>query len=127
MNEPRVARAGPVVPGKLAERAREIADGTRQPAVPRDAATVILIRQAGSGVEAFLLRAWITDVWQADPFQPWRRIIFVDFLRLRCVEDQQIPGAGALAQEFRPGAMIVFGVGGVEVQIVQRIDRAADD
>jgi len=56
MNEPRVARSGPVVPGKLAERAREIAEGTRQPAVPRDAATVILIRQAGSGVEAFLLR-----------------------------------------------------------------------
>ncbi len=56
MNEPRVARSGPVVPGKLAERAREIADGTRQPAVPRDAATVILIREAGSGVEAFLLR-----------------------------------------------------------------------
>ncbi len=56
MNEPRVTRSGPVVPGKLAERAREIADGTRQPAVPRDAATVILIREAGSGVEAFLLR-----------------------------------------------------------------------
>ena len=62
MNEPRVARSGPVVPGKLAERAREIADGTRQPAVPRAAATVILIRQAateaeaGSGVEAFLLQ-----------------------------------------------------------------------
>jgi len=56
MNEPRMARSGPVVPGKLAERAREIAEGTRQPAVPRDAATVILIRQAGSGVEAFLLR-----------------------------------------------------------------------
>src|SRR5712691_4100456 len=56
MNEPRAARSGPVVQGQHAERAGEIADGTRQPAVPRDAATVILIREAGSGVEAFLLR-----------------------------------------------------------------------
>ena len=64
MNEPRMAGSGPVVPGQLAERAREIAEGTRKPAVPRDAATVILVRQAGSGVqagsgsgvEAFLLR-----------------------------------------------------------------------
>src|SRR5260370_22987177 len=56
MNEHRVARPGRVVQGKRAEGAREIADGTRQPAVPRDAATVILIREAGSGVEAFLLR-----------------------------------------------------------------------
>ncbi len=41
---------------KLAERARQISDGRLSPAVPRDAATVILLRQAGSGVEAFLLR-----------------------------------------------------------------------
>ncbi len=61
MNEPRMARSGAMVPGKLVERAREISDGRLAPAVPRDAATVILLRQAGpshegSGVEAFLLR-----------------------------------------------------------------------
>ena len=76
MNEPRVARSGAVVPRMLAERAREISDGRLAPAVPRDAATVILLRQAGpgddehnddgpgdggagdggAGVEAFLLR-----------------------------------------------------------------------
>ena len=56
MNEPRMARPGAVVPGKLAERAREISDGRLAPAVPRDAATVILLRQVASGVEAFLLR-----------------------------------------------------------------------
>ncbi|MGH3233682.1 MAG: NUDIX hydrolase [Streptosporangiaceae bacterium] len=56
MNEPRMARAGAAVPRKLAERAREISDGRLSPAVPRDAATVILLRQAASGVEAFLLR-----------------------------------------------------------------------
>jgi 8-oxo-dGTP pyrophosphatase MutT (NUDIX family) len=66
MNEPRMARSGAVVPGQLAERAREISDGRLAPAVPRDAATVILLRQAapdddgprddGPGVEAFLLR-----------------------------------------------------------------------
>jgi 8-oxo-dGTP pyrophosphatase MutT (NUDIX family) len=56
MNEPRMAASGPVVPRKLAERARQISGGRLSPAVPRDAATVILLRQAASGVEAFLLR-----------------------------------------------------------------------
>jgi len=60
MNEPRMAGAGPVVPSGLADRAREISDGRLAPAVPRDAATVMLLRQAQSGtaagVEAFLLR-----------------------------------------------------------------------
>jgi len=44
------------VPRALAERARQISDGQLSPAVPRDAATVILLRQVASGVEAFLLR-----------------------------------------------------------------------
>lgn len=39
----------------MAERAREFAEGGLSPAVPRPAATVILLRQ-GAGVEAFLLR-----------------------------------------------------------------------
>src|SRR5260370_5609537 len=56
MNEHRVARPGRVVQGKRAEGAGEMGDGTGQAAVPRDAATVILIREAGSGGEAFLLR-----------------------------------------------------------------------
>ena len=64
MNEPRMTGAGPgpVVPRGLAERALQIADGRLEPAVPRDAATVILLRQAvdagagGVGFEAFLLR-----------------------------------------------------------------------
>jgi 8-oxo-dGTP pyrophosphatase MutT (NUDIX family) len=56
MNEPRMTGSGPVVPHGLAERAREISDGRLAPAVPRDAATVILIREDASGIEAFLLR-----------------------------------------------------------------------
>ena len=62
MNEPRMTGSGPVVPRGLAERAREISDGRLAPAVPRDAATVIVLREAGveaeaaAGVEAFLLR-----------------------------------------------------------------------
>jgi len=59
MTEPRRAGPGAAVPRMLAERAREISDGRLQPAVPRDAATVILLRQAPSGPpgpEAFLLR-----------------------------------------------------------------------
>src|SRR5689334_11286336 len=47
------------VPRMLAERARDLSDGRLTPAVPRDAATVILLRQGagpGVGIEAFLLR-----------------------------------------------------------------------
>jgi len=47
------------VPRVLAERARDLSDGRLTPAVPRDAATVILLRPgdgAGPEVEAFLLR-----------------------------------------------------------------------
>lgn len=47
------------VPRVLAERARDLSDGRLTPAIPRDAATVILLRQGagpGTGVEAFLLR-----------------------------------------------------------------------
>jgi 8-oxo-dGTP pyrophosphatase MutT (NUDIX family) len=43
------------VPRGLADRARELAEGGLSPAVPRDAATVILLRQA-PGLEVFLLR-----------------------------------------------------------------------
>jgi 8-oxo-dGTP pyrophosphatase MutT (NUDIX family) len=43
------------VPRGMAERARELAEGGLSPAVPRDAATVILLRQA-PGLEVFLLR-----------------------------------------------------------------------
>jgi len=62
MNEASLSGSGPVVPHGLAERAREISDGRLAPAVPRDAATVILLREAGAeaeaaaGIEAFLLR-----------------------------------------------------------------------
>jgi 8-oxo-dGTP pyrophosphatase MutT (NUDIX family) len=51
------ASSGPAVPRVLAERARDLADGRLTPAVPRDAATVILLRPGEPGaVEAFLLR-----------------------------------------------------------------------
>jgi 8-oxo-dGTP pyrophosphatase MutT (NUDIX family) len=61
MSEARMTGSGPVVPRGLAERALQIADGRLEPAVPRDAATVILLRQdasadGGGGIEAFLLR-----------------------------------------------------------------------
>jgi 8-oxo-dGTP pyrophosphatase MutT (NUDIX family) len=44
-----------VVPRKLAERARELAAGRLSPVLPRDAATIVLLRQ-GAGVQAYLLR-----------------------------------------------------------------------
>ena len=44
------------LPPHLVEQAREYADGTRQPAEPRDAATVVLLRRSASGPAVYLLR-----------------------------------------------------------------------
>jgi 8-oxo-dGTP pyrophosphatase MutT (NUDIX family) len=55
MSERRTEAPRVAVPRGLAERAREFAAGGLSPAVPRDAATVILLRHA-PGLEAFLLR-----------------------------------------------------------------------
>ena len=44
------------LPAHLVEQAREYADGTRQPAEPRDAATVVLLRRSASGPAIYLLR-----------------------------------------------------------------------
>jgi 8-oxo-dGTP pyrophosphatase MutT (NUDIX family) len=55
MRNRRVATSRVAVPRGLAERARRFAAGALAPAVPRDAATVILLRQA-AGTEVFLLR-----------------------------------------------------------------------
>jgi 8-oxo-dGTP pyrophosphatase MutT (NUDIX family) len=55
MNDRGASRSRLGVPRGLADRAREFASGGLSPAVPRDAATVILLREA-AGVEAFLLR-----------------------------------------------------------------------
>src|SRR5262245_39540499 len=47
------------LPRKLIEQAKAFASGEREPAVPRDAATVVLLRaapEASGGVEVYLLR-----------------------------------------------------------------------
>jgi 8-oxo-dGTP pyrophosphatase MutT (NUDIX family) len=44
------------LPPHLVEQAKEYADGTRQPAEPRDAATVVLLRRSASGPAIYLLR-----------------------------------------------------------------------
>jgi 8-oxo-dGTP pyrophosphatase MutT (NUDIX family) len=44
------------LPAHLVEQAREYADGTRQPAEPRDAATVVLMRPSDAGPAIYLLR-----------------------------------------------------------------------
>jgi len=44
------------LPGELARSAREILDGNQPPAVPRDAATVMLLRQRTAGLEVYMLR-----------------------------------------------------------------------
>jgi 8-oxo-dGTP pyrophosphatase MutT (NUDIX family) len=55
VNEPRIPGTRMTVPAKIGERAREIAAGRLTPAVPRHAATVMLLRD-GPGVEVYLLR-----------------------------------------------------------------------
>ena len=44
------------LPPQLVEQAKEYADGTRQPAEPRDAATVVLLRRAPESPAVYLLR-----------------------------------------------------------------------
>jgi len=44
------------LPAELAGTAREILDGNQAPAIPRDAATVMLLRQSGAGLEVYMLR-----------------------------------------------------------------------
>ena len=62
MADPAGESAAIPFPGELAERARDILDGRREPAGPRDAATVMLLRPARSpaggpaGMEVYMLR-----------------------------------------------------------------------
>jgi 8-oxo-dGTP pyrophosphatase MutT (NUDIX family) len=44
------------LPAELAGPAREILDGNQAPAIPRDAATVMLLRQREAGLEVYMLR-----------------------------------------------------------------------
>ncbi|NYD43634.1 NUDIX hydrolase [Nocardioides panaciterrulae] len=44
------------LPSQLVEHAREYAAGTRTPAEPRNAATVVLLRRASAGLSVYLLR-----------------------------------------------------------------------
>lgn len=48
------------LPAEFAEAAAEFADGTKTPAEPRDAATVVLLRQGAAGPELYLLRRQIS-------------------------------------------------------------------
>lgn len=51
------AKAGGVrLPKELSETARAILSGNRPPAVPRDSATVMLVRPAAAGLEVYMLR-----------------------------------------------------------------------
>jgi len=48
--------AGIRLPGALGEAARAVLSGRQPPAEPRDAATVMLVRQASAGLEVYMLR-----------------------------------------------------------------------
>jgi 8-oxo-dGTP pyrophosphatase MutT (NUDIX family) len=53
------------LPREVAEHARALANGTLQPAEPRHASTVVLIRDGADGVEAYLLRRQKTMAFAA--------------------------------------------------------------
>jgi len=44
------------IPGELSESARAVLSGAQAPAQPRDAATVMLLRPGGDGLEVYMLR-----------------------------------------------------------------------
>ncbi|HET6153814.1 MAG TPA: NUDIX hydrolase [Marmoricola sp.] len=48
------------LPPSFADQAREFADGTKTPVVPRDAATVVLLRSGAEGPELYLLRRQVS-------------------------------------------------------------------
>lgn len=132
MSEPRLTGSGPVVPPGLADRAREMADGRLTPAVPRDAATVILLREAGAeaeapaGVEAFLLRRTAelefapgacvfpggsVDARDADPGVGWAGPDPADFAALLDVPPDQARGlvCAAIRETFEESGVLLAG------------------
>src|SRR5215217_4190978 len=48
------------LPASFAEQAAAFADGTKTPAEPRDAATVVLLRRGAGGIELYLLRRHVS-------------------------------------------------------------------
>ncbi len=53
------------LPPQLVEDARAFADGTREPAEPRNAATVVLLRHGAQGPEVYLLRRQVSMAFAA--------------------------------------------------------------
>ncbi len=68
------------LPAEFAEQAAAFADGTKAPAEPRDAATVVLLRRGADGPELYLLR----------------RHVSMDFAGGMCV----FPGGGVDQRDF---------------------------
>ena len=118
--------AGPEVPRGLAERARQISDGRLAPAVPRDAATVILLREDASGIEAFLLRrtaelefapgAYVfpggsVDACDADPGVGWAGPGPADFAALLDVPPDRARGlvCAAVRETFEESGVLLAG------------------
>ena len=48
------------LPPEFAEQAAAFADGSKTPAEPRDAATVVLVRSGDEGIELYLLRRHVS-------------------------------------------------------------------
>jgi 8-oxo-dGTP pyrophosphatase MutT (NUDIX family) len=148
MNEPRVTGSGPVVPRGLAERALQIADGRLEPAVPRDAATVILLRQdasadGGGGVEAFLLRrtaelefapgAYVfpggsVDARDADPGVGWAGPGPADFAALLDVPPDRARAlvCAAVRETFEESGVLLAGPSADEITATDGPDWEAD-
>ncbi len=128
-SQPPGAAAGPAVPRVLAERARDLSDGRLTPAVPRDAATVILLRPAEPGFEAFLLRRTAelefapgacvfpggsVDNRDADPGIGWAGPAPEDFAALLDVPAERARAlvCAAIRETFEESGVLLAGDGG---------------
>jgi 8-oxo-dGTP pyrophosphatase MutT (NUDIX family) len=56
------------LPGRLADAAREVLSGRQPPAVPREAATVMLVRPAAAGLDVYMLRRQATMAFAAGAY-----------------------------------------------------------
>src|SRR6516165_11022597 len=126
MNEPSMPGPGPGFPRGMAERGREISDGRLNTALPRDAATVILLREDASGIEAFLLRrtaelefapgAYVfpggsVDACDADPGVGWAGPGPADFAALLDVPPDRARGlvCAAVRETFEESGVLLAG------------------
>lgn len=127
-----LTRADRRLPAALAERAREFGRSADPPVAPRSAATVVLLRDASTGLEAYLLRRVSTmafaagmhvfpgggvDVRDADAMTGWAGPAteeWAETLRTGAATARSLLGA-AVRETFEESGVLLAGATGDEV------------